>query len=51
VPYDDEARQLVEGILGVEDALIDSGMLPSDFQLLVGRRRRVQVGDAGPSVG
>ncbi|HEV7239411.1 MAG TPA: methyltransferase domain-containing protein [Thermoanaerobaculia bacterium] len=30
----------VEAIYRVEDAMIDGGMLPSDFMLLVGRRRR-----------
>ena len=29
----------IEGIFGVEDALIDSELLPSDFMLLVGRPR------------
>jgi hypothetical protein len=29
----------MEGVFRVEDALIDSGLLPSDFALLVGRRR------------
>jgi SAM-dependent methyltransferase len=37
-PGDSEAELLVRGIYETEDALIDSGMLPSDFQLLVGRR-------------
>jgi SAM-dependent methyltransferase len=34
-----DARRYVQGILEVEDALIDAKMLPSDFALLVGRRR------------
>jgi hypothetical protein len=29
----------MEGVFRVEDALIDSGLLPSDFALLVGSRR------------
>jgi ubiquinone/menaquinone biosynthesis C-methylase UbiE len=38
VPGNPEAEALVRGVYRVEDALIDSGFLPSDFQLLVGRR-------------
>jgi hypothetical protein len=34
-----DAREYVQAILDVEDALIDSGMLESDFMLLVGMRR------------
>jgi SAM-dependent methyltransferase len=37
-PSEESARALV-AICATEDALIDSGLLPSDFQLLVGRRR------------
>lgn len=33
------AAGFIEGIFRVEDALIDSGLLPSDFMLLVGRPR------------
>jgi len=33
-----ETEAIVRGIWQVEDALVDSGMLPSDFQLLVGAR-------------
>lgn len=35
-----DARDYMRGIIEVEDAMIDSGMLPSDFMLLVGMRRR-----------
>jgi SAM-dependent methyltransferase len=35
-----EARDYMRGIIEVEDAMIDSGMLPSDFMLLVGMRQR-----------
>jgi SAM-dependent methyltransferase len=35
---DPEAERLTRAVYEVEDALIDSGILPSDFQLLVGRR-------------
>ncbi len=34
-----DALDQVQAIIDVEDALIDSGMLPSDFMLLVGMRR------------
>lgn len=37
---DDEAMRFVRMIAAVEDNLIDSKALPSDFMLLVGRRRR-----------
>ncbi len=37
-PGDPEAERLVSGVYQTEDALLDSGLLPSDFQLLVGRR-------------
>ncbi len=37
-PGEPEAEALVRGIWEVEDGLVDSGMLPSDFQLLVGQR-------------
>jgi len=36
---DEEASRMVRGLCHAEDALIDAGLLPSDFQLLVGRRR------------
>ena len=34
-----EASSYVQAIIDVEDALIDSGLLPSDFMLLIGMRR------------
>lgn len=34
------AEEYVRAIYETEDALIDRGLLPSDFMLLVGRRRR-----------
>jgi hypothetical protein len=34
-----DALDRVQAIIEVEDALIDSGMLPSDFMLLIGMRR------------
>ncbi len=37
-PGDPEAEAILGGVWGTEDALIDSNLLPSDFQLLVGRR-------------
>jgi len=38
-PLTDEAGRALRAIIQVEDQLIDAGLLPSDFQLLVGRRR------------
>ena len=38
-PEDTEARRIIEGIYRVEDSLIQAGLLPSDFMLLVGRPR------------
>jgi hypothetical protein len=38
-PDDPTAVRLVTAIAEVEDALIDSQVLPSDFMLLVGQRR------------
>jgi SAM-dependent methyltransferase len=38
-PMTDEAARGVNGIFAIEDQLIDSGLLPSDFMLLVGKRR------------
>jgi SAM-dependent methyltransferase len=38
-PLTAEASRALHGILEVEDQLIDSALLPSDFMLLVGRRR------------
>jgi hypothetical protein len=35
----EEADRLIEAICGVEEALIDEDILPSDFMLLVGRRK------------
>ena len=37
-PNDHDAMRSVQAILEVEDALIDSELLPSDFMLLVGRK-------------
>jgi hypothetical protein len=37
-PGEPEGERIVRGIFETEDALIDSGLLPSDFQLLVGAR-------------
>lgn len=39
VPGDAEADACLEAVRRVEDALIDAGRLPSDFMLLIGRRR------------
>jgi len=36
---DDATRQFIQGVYSVEDSLIDAGMLPSDFMLLVGKRK------------
>lgn len=36
---DEESIHLVEAICDIEDALIDADILPSDFMLLVGRRK------------
>ncbi len=36
-PGEPEAEALMRGVCAAEDSLIDSGMLPSDFQLLVGQ--------------
>jgi SAM-dependent methyltransferase len=38
-PGDPVARGSVQAVWEVEDALIDSGLLPSDFMLLIGQRR------------
>jgi SAM-dependent methyltransferase len=38
-PLTDAAGIALRSIFRIEDELIDSGLLPSDFQLLVGRRR------------
>lgn len=38
-PLTEEASRSLQGIIKVEDSLIDSGLLPSDFMLLVGRRK------------
>lgn len=40
-PVTEEASRALHGVFAVEDRLIDSGLLPSDFMLLVGRRRAV----------
>ena len=34
-----EAQACLDAVIGVEDALIDSGRLPSDFMLLIGKRK------------
>jgi len=39
VPGDAEAQSCMEAVIAVEDALIDTDRLPSDFMLLIGRRR------------
>ena len=38
-PLSEEAGRGLRAIIQVEDQLIDAGLLPSDFQLLVGRRK------------
>jgi len=38
-PGDEDALRCLRGVWEVEDALIDSEMLPSDFMLLIGRKR------------
>jgi SAM-dependent methyltransferase len=38
LPGEPRAERILRGIFEAEDALVDSGMLPSDFQLLVGQR-------------
>lgn len=38
-PEDPEAASAIQSIIEIEDALIDSGGLPSDFALLVGTRK------------
>jgi SAM-dependent methyltransferase len=38
-PETEESRRAIEGIWGAEDALVDSGLLPSDFLLIAGRRK------------
>lgn len=37
-PEDPEACRAIEAIYRVEDSLIDAGLLPSDFMLLIGQR-------------
>lgn len=37
-PGEPRAERILRGVFEAEDALVDSGMLPSDFQLLVGQR-------------
>ena len=39
LPDDDEALRNLRAVWEVEDALVDSKMLPSDFMLLIGRRK------------
>ena len=38
-PGDAEAQSCLEAVMNVEDALVDTGRLPSDFMLLIGRRK------------
>jgi hypothetical protein len=38
---DEEACRYLKAVAAIEDALIDARALPSDFKLLVGRRRGV----------
>jgi SAM-dependent methyltransferase len=38
LPGEPRAERILRGIFEAEDALLNSGMLPSDFQLLVGQR-------------
>jgi hypothetical protein len=38
---DDESHRYLQAVWSVEDRLIEAGMLPSDFMLLVGRRQDV----------
>ena len=38
-PLDEESAAAMEAIVATEDHLLDSGLLPSDFMLLVGRPR------------
>lgn len=37
-PSDAVAQSCIRGVFQAEDALVDSGLLPSDFQLLIGQR-------------
>ncbi len=39
-PDDPRACQYIGAIINVEDALINSGLLPADFMLLIGRRKK-----------
>ena len=39
VDNDEEADDYLRAIWQVEDALVDAGLIPSDFQLLVGRKK------------
>lgn len=38
-PDHPDAGRIIEGVYKTEDALIDTGLLPSDFMLLVGQRK------------
>jgi SAM-dependent methyltransferase len=38
-PGEPEAERILAGVWQAEDGLVDSGLLPSDFQLLIGQRR------------
>jgi hypothetical protein len=48
-PGEHNAVQCVKAIWQVEDALIDSRLLPSDFMLLVGRRKSDDQAVTAPS--
>lgn len=39
-PADEAASRYIRGIFMLEDQLIEAGLLPSDFMLLIGRRKR-----------
>jgi hypothetical protein len=39
-PLDAERERLMRAVVAIEDELVDGGLLPSDFMLLVGRARR-----------
>ena len=43
-PGDEAAAQHIRAIYGVEDRLIDTGQLPSDFRLLIGRKKPTVAG-------
>ena len=37
-PAEPQAERILHGVFEIEDLLVDSGLLPSDFQLLIGAR-------------